>query len=195
MSNDTKSRILDLAEQLSRRRGFHGFSYRDIAEPLEIRNAAVHYHFPTKADLGVALIRRYRELLHRRTRRFMAQGGDPRPQLEGLFGVYVKDTLNQTICPIGMVSVEYYTLPEEMRREGALLVEETLTWLTRVLETGREQALLRFEGPARSRAVEVLAALQGATQIERLSEEGPLGTAMTEIRRDLGLEETSSSPA
>lgn len=195
MSTDTKTRILDLAEQLSRRRGFHGFSYRDIADPLEIKNAAVHYHYPTKADLGVALIRRYRDLLHRRTRRFMEEGGDPRPQLEGLFQVYVRDTLNQTICPIGMVSVEYYTLPEEMRQEGALLVEETLVWLTRVLESGREQNILHFEGPARSRAVEVLSALQGATQIERLSTEAPLATSVAEIRRDLGLEETPARPA
>lgn len=195
MSTDTKSRILDLAEQLSRRRGFHGFSYRDIAEPLEIKNAAVHYHFPTKADLGVALIRRYRELLRRRTRRFMEQGGDPRPQLEGLFQVYDRDTQNQTICPIGMVSVEYYTLPEEMRREGELLVEETLVWLTRVLESGREQDLLHFAGPARGRAVEVLSALQGATQIERLSPAAPLATSVAEIRRDLGLEETPTGTA
>lgn len=187
MATDTKTKILDLAEHLSRRKGFHGFSYRDIAEPMGIKNAAVHYHFPTKADLGVAVIRRYRDLLRRRTRRFLAHGGDALPQLEGLFAVYVQDTLDQTVCPVGMVAVEYHTLPEPMRREGELLVEETLTWLVRVLEVGREQGLLHFEGPARDRAVEVMSALQGATQLTRLGRPDALEVTQSEIRRDLGL--------
>ena len=57
---DTRSRILDVAEDLLQDRGFNGFSYKDVAGALGIRNAAVHYHFPAKADLGVELVERAR---------------------------------------------------------------------------------------------------------------------------------------
>jgi len=73
---DTRTQILDIAEQLARQRGFSGFSYRDISQPLGIRNAAVHYHFPTKADLGIALLERYGDLLAFHTSEFMKHGGN-----------------------------------------------------------------------------------------------------------------------
>jgi|GEM_PF-6700355 len=55
MSN-TREKIIELADQLIRTKGFNAFSYADISAPLDIKNAAVHYHFPNKADLGIAVI-------------------------------------------------------------------------------------------------------------------------------------------
>ena len=56
---DTASRILDVAERLVQTRGFNGFSYADIAAELKISKPSLHYHFPSKAALGEALIGRY----------------------------------------------------------------------------------------------------------------------------------------
>ena len=53
--------ILSSAEARMRRGGFHGFSFRDLAADVGIKSASVHYHFPTKADLGVNLMRNYQE--------------------------------------------------------------------------------------------------------------------------------------
>ena len=39
-------------------RGFHAFSYRDIAEQVGIKTASIHYYFPTKAHLAEAVVRR-----------------------------------------------------------------------------------------------------------------------------------------
>src|ERR1700689_5234 len=52
--------ILDVAEQLAQTRGYNGFSYADIASQLGVTKASLHYHFPSKAELGRALIERYR---------------------------------------------------------------------------------------------------------------------------------------
>src|SRR5476649_763793 len=52
--------ILDVAEQLAQTRGYNGFSYADIAAELDVTKASLHYHFPSKAELGRALIERYR---------------------------------------------------------------------------------------------------------------------------------------
>src|SRR5450631_2391790 len=51
--------ILDVAEQLAQTRGYNGFSYADIAAQLGVTTPSLHYHFPSKARLGSALIDRY----------------------------------------------------------------------------------------------------------------------------------------
>ena len=56
---NTATAILDIAERLVQRRGFSGFSYADIAAELGITKASLHYHFPSKAELGESLITRY----------------------------------------------------------------------------------------------------------------------------------------
>ncbi len=56
---DTKAALLDSAEQAIRARGYDGFSYADLAADVGIRKASIHHHFPTKADLALALIARY----------------------------------------------------------------------------------------------------------------------------------------
>ncbi|MCB9111119.1 MAG: TetR/AcrR family transcriptional regulator [Anaerolineales bacterium] len=58
---NSKRTILNLAESLLQDKGFNGFSYANIASELGVKNAAIHYHFPSKEDLGVAVIKRYRE--------------------------------------------------------------------------------------------------------------------------------------
>ena len=56
---DTANQILDVAEHLVQVRGFNAFSYADVAGELGLTNAALHYHFPSKSELGEALIDRY----------------------------------------------------------------------------------------------------------------------------------------
>ena len=56
---DTKAALLDSAEQAIRARGYDGFSFADLAAEVGIRKASIHHHFPTKADLALALIARY----------------------------------------------------------------------------------------------------------------------------------------
>src|ERR1700747_74229 len=53
--------ILSSAEARIRRAGFHGFSFRDLAADVGVKSASVHYHFPTKAELGVSLMKNYHE--------------------------------------------------------------------------------------------------------------------------------------
>lgn len=63
MSRDraTAEQTLDAAENRVRRFGHNGVSFRELAEDVSVKSASVQYHFPAKADLGVALVKRYRE--------------------------------------------------------------------------------------------------------------------------------------
>ncbi|MFG1703790.1 TetR family transcriptional regulator [Nonomuraea sp. M3C6] len=55
MTDDTRSRILQVALDLFASRGYHATSIREIAERLELTKTAVLYHFPSKKDLVAAL--------------------------------------------------------------------------------------------------------------------------------------------
>ncbi|HEY3475881.1 MAG TPA: TetR/AcrR family transcriptional regulator, partial [Anaerolineales bacterium] len=50
---NSKRTILNMAEDLLQYKGFNGFSYAHISSKLGVKNAAIHYHFPTKEDLSL----------------------------------------------------------------------------------------------------------------------------------------------
>jgi TetR/AcrR family transcriptional repressor of nem operon len=185
---DTRERILESAQRLLRNRGFNGFSYQDIARPLGIRNAAVHYHFATKADLTVAVVAALHGYLDARTREFMANGGDARLQLEGFFAFSRQECgQEQSVCPIGALSSDFNSLPEPVQEAGRRLVDAMVKWMTRVCTVGREQGQFRFEGDPEHKAQAILASLQGARQLTRFRGPDTLSAVITQIRRDLGL--------
>lgn len=191
---DTRERILDAAEQLLATRGYDGFSYHDISKPLGIKNAAVHYHFPAKADLGVAIVGRYREMLRSASADFMKFGGSARLHLEAYLSFFLKEACeNKTMCPMGVLTADYFSIPETMREEGAKLEQEVFAMLIRVLEVGREQGELRFEGEARTKAVMMMSVLQGARQLARMMGSEVLATAIEELRRELHMEQSTAA--
>ena len=166
---DTGEEILNAAEDLLQRRGYNAFSYHHIAVQLGVRNAAIHYHFPSKEDLGVALVQRY----HERFRQW-AKGTDGTAcawqRLQAYFQTYL-DFLQADCkcCPGGVLGTEFDAIPEAMREQARQLARDIHEWLVRTLEAGRDQTVLRFVGRPEDKAIEIGAALQGGLQIARLA--------------------------
>jgi TetR/AcrR family transcriptional regulator, transcriptional repressor for nem operon len=163
----TSAQILDVAERLAQTRGFNGFSYADIAAELGITKASLHYHFPSKAELGEALIDRY-------SRAFAAalegleQGGAPAPVLlERYVAIYAEVLHGGRICLCGMLAAEYTTLPAGMQDAIRGFFDLNERWLSRVLEAGRRAGTLAFDGPARDASRVITSALEGAMLLAR----------------------------
>lgn len=188
-SANTKESIIETAHRLLLQRGMNGFSYRDIAEPLGVKNAAVHYHFPSKMDLVEALIKDNHDVLRKGTAEFMAYGGPARPQLEGLF-TFTRHQFDcgRPVCMVGALSVDLEELSGSARRALDRFMEDTVAWLAKVLETGREQGEFDFRGTARSKAAAILATIQGARQLARIHGADMLEATFAQIRTDLGFE-------
>lgn len=49
--NDTRDKILDVADDLVQRVGLNAMSYTHISDAVGIRKASIHHHFPRKEDL------------------------------------------------------------------------------------------------------------------------------------------------
>lgn len=60
-----RRRILDVAAQQFRSRGYAGVSVRGIAAAADLRAASLYYHFPTKDDLVLAVLDTGIETVHR----------------------------------------------------------------------------------------------------------------------------------
>lgn len=184
----TKDQIIEKAFQLMLQRGLNGFSYRDISAPLGIKNAAIHYHFPNKMDLIMALIEDNQQVLRKSTAEFMAYGGPALPQLEGLFAF----TLNQyrrgrPICMVGALAIDYDELPDNIKNANDQFMKDSNDWLTKVLKVGREQKEFAFEGEPRIKAMTILATIQGARQLARIHGMKILEAMLDQIRLDLGI--------
>ncbi|MEQ1440223.1 TetR/AcrR family transcriptional regulator [Fontimonas sp. SYSU GA230001] len=169
---DTRDAILACAEELLQRRGFGGFAYQHIAVQLGIRNAAIHYHFPSKEDLGTALVQRFRSRFHAWAQTLPATG-DAWLRLQAYFALHLDylqspDDGESRLCPGGALAAEFCALPEAMRLQVRLLMQDIHRWLADTLDQGRRDGVVQFNGDALDKAVELSAALQGGLQLARL---------------------------
>ncbi len=181
---NTKSEIIDLAENLLLDRGFNGFSYAHISSVLKIKNAAIHYYFPTKSDLGVAIIQRARERFVRWSHDERMLAKSPAEKLEAYFRAYLRFLeAGQQVCLGGALETDYKTLPTEMQVETQKFTSEIFNWMADVLEEGRKKDILNFPGEARDQAILILSSLQGALQMTRAVGPACLHLAMVQIRR------------
>ena len=159
--------ILDVAERLAQTRGYNGFSYADIAAQLGVTKASLHYHFPSKAELGRALIERYRSLFGAALDAIDQQAKEPHEKLKQYVGLYNSVLSNERMCLCGMLAAEYATLPAPMQVGLTLFFDANERWLTAVLEDGLRAGVFLFREPANERARVLLGALEGAMLVAR----------------------------
>jgi len=166
-SPDTAQRILDIAERLVQTRGFNGFSYADIAGALAVTKASLHYHFPTKAELGTRLIARYENGFLEALAGIDRTAQDARQKLARYAKIYGDVLRNNRMCLCGMLAAEYATLPKPMKDEMRHFFDENERWLVAVLEEGRRTGALRFSGAALDVARALVGGLEGAMMLAR----------------------------
>ena len=159
--------VLDVAEELVQTRGYNGFSYADVAARLGVTKASLHYHFPSKADLGRALIERYRTLFDSALSAIDRHSSDAREQLHQYAALYESVLSNERMCLCGMLAAEYATLPVPMQQGLTSFFDANERWLTSVLEGGLRCGVLQFNDSANERARLLLGALEGAMLVAR----------------------------
>lgn len=157
-TGSTRDEILDVSESLIRRVGFNGFSTRDVADAVGIKAASVHYHFPVKADIGVAVTERY-------TLRFLEQLGNP-DSFEGdakkvivrFVSVFRRALIrDRKLCLCAVLGAEIGSLPADVGTSARVFFEKNIEWLKAALTAAQIS-----DGKAKVYAVHILASLEGA---------------------------------
>lgn len=147
---DTKDNILALAETLIRTKGYHAFSYNDISKPLQIKNAAIHYHYPSKKDLGIAVIQRNRLGFLKRIHVLKIMTASK--QLSNFMSIYKESQRAGLICFMGALGSGYDSLPKEMQVLLSEVSSEIRVWLTQILKKGKAENAFSFKESAQEKA-------------------------------------------
>lgn len=163
MKNPTYHKLLDTAQDLVQQFGFNAFSYRHLSEAVGIKTASIHYHFPGKENLGVALARRHRERFNHVLEQIEADHADAPTRIEQYAEQFLQ-TLRQggKICLCGMLASDYATLPEAVRVQIRAFFTENEAWLTKVLKQGKKSGEFKFKCEAEDLAVAFFSMLEGA---------------------------------
>lgn len=171
--SDTRQTILDTAQELVQTRGYNGFSFRRLADAVGIKSASVHYHFPTKGDLGRALLARFRSQFRETCAHIQTEVEKPRLKLERYVEAFTGPLQQaERSCLGAMLAAEAETLPEAVRQEVQHFVDDQEGWLTRVLAEGREAGEFSFAGTPERKAKAMFAALEGASVLARATGDG-----------------------
>ena len=153
-----ENNILEAAEKMVREGGYNAFSFREIAKEVGIKSSSVHYHFPTKEDLGVAVADYY-------TQKFIGNLGDPdelHDRGKDPIKTYVKAfkdalTKDKRMCLCGLLGAEIDGLPDKVAAQTRVFFEMNIEWLTKAYKT---RGLNNTEG--KEKAIQTLALLEGA---------------------------------
>ena len=156
-----ETEILEVAEKMVREGGYNAFSFREIATAVGIKSSSVHYHFPTKADLGA-------ELAHQYTNAFMAALGSPasirangEDPIKAYTQLFKNALLNDNqMCLCGLLGAQGESLPEKVLTEVKRFFNKNLAWLSEAHAANGEA------NPARA-AITTISLLEGAMMISK----------------------------
>ena len=178
---DTREAIMTVARPVAQAHGYNGLSFRDLATAVGVKSASIHYHFPTKGDLGAALARRYGEDAKATLDSFWEESPEPATCLRKYVAVFRRALENDNrMCLCGLLAAEYDDLPESVRIEVQAFADINTAWLTKVL------AATDAAG-AGKRALAIFAAIGGAQLTARSRSDITVYDSIIESYRALGL--------
>lgn len=164
MQGETAERILEAANALLVDRGYSAFSYADIAERVKIRKASIHHHFPTKAGLVVAVLRRHRARISEGMAALDSQVLNPLVRLRNYFKYWEGCIEGRTLsfCIGALLGAEMPSLPEEVQVEVRSHFSMLTEWFERTLKAGSKVQAIHLKGTVATEAQMLIAVLHGA---------------------------------
>ena len=181
-----RDKILEVARCLAQTKGYNAFSYRDLAAEVGIKTSSIHYYFPKKEDLALALIKQYRNIFAGLIADIDAQKCGPVSKFHKYLELFL-DTVREgeKVCLGGMLASEILAFGKGTRLEVQGFITDNETWLEKLIQEGIKLGVFKINGPPASVARDVFAALEGAMLIGRTFNDWhrleQLGTRLEEL--------------
>ncbi|WP_424136270.1 TetR/AcrR family transcriptional regulator [Roseomonas chloroacetimidivorans] len=181
---NAREAILTAARKAAQAHGYGGLNFRDLAADVGIKGASIYYYFPSKADLGAAVTRRYWEDSAAELEAMLEESSDPLHCLHRYPEVFRRSLASENrLCLCSFMAAEYDDLPEEVRKEVQAFKDAHVAWLSRVLVAA---GLVDAAG-SEQRARAIYAAVAGAQLIARSRSDIALFDALIDGYRAAGL--------
>jgi TetR/AcrR family transcriptional repressor of nem operon len=184
MSSSSKEAILAAAKRTAQAHGYSGLNFRDLADEVGIKAASIYHHFPSKADLGAAVAKRYWEDTAASLESMLAETSDPARCLRQYPDIFRKSLESgNRLCLCSFMSAEYDDLPEGVKKEVQTFADVNVAWLSRTLSAAA--VVSPEESEPRARAI--FAAIAGAQLMARSRSNISLFDALIDSYRATGL--------
>lgn len=184
-NTDTKEEIVRIGTALIKSHGYNAFSYADIAEQLQVRNAAIHYHFRGKEDLLSEIIDQYIELYTSLDKQLKAAGASASVALEKFIERYSCLVDANSICIIGSIASDFNTLPESVKEKVQQLVHLVLKLVEQTLAAGKKTGEFQFDESPRVQTLLVMTNLAAGVQLARITGKKDYDTIKKALIRQL----------
>ena len=163
-SMSKREELLAAAQSKVRSGGYRNFSFRELATEVGIKSASVHYHFPTKSDLGAELARQY-------TDDFLTTLGDPLALFsagKNPIDIYINQfrralIKDKKMCLCGLLGAESDGLPDKVRYETKRFFERNIVWL----EQAYQVVAAENKNSAKANAIKTISLLEGAMLVSK----------------------------
>ena len=169
-SPDTRTQILDTAQELIQRLGVNAMSYQDISVSVGIRKASIHHHFPTKDDLVAALLDRYNAYFLGLVDSIIAMSIPADEKLRrycGLFEATLSSGDRDKACLCGMLGASLATLKNPLVERVAAFYRDNEERLAVILNEGCKTGVFKFAGDVKAMANLIFSLLEGGILIAR----------------------------
>jgi TetR/AcrR family transcriptional repressor of nem operon len=184
MSLSSKEAILAAARRTAQAHGYSGLNFRDLADEVGIKAASIYHHFPSKADLGAAVARRYWEDTAAELESMLAETSDPFRCLQQYPDIFRKSLESENrMCLCSFMAAEYDDLPEAVKKEVQAFADVNVAWLSKVLSA----AAVVDSRESEQRARGIFAAVAGAQLMARSRSDISLFDSLIDSYRVAGL--------
>lgn len=164
MSKTSRDEILNAARLVAQAHGYTGLNIRGLADEVGIKAASIYYHFPSKAELGAAVARRYWEDTARDLELLRESEGDALKSLRRYPQIFRRSLESgNRLCMGSFMSAEYDDLPQPVRDEVQKFADINIDWLAGQLH----EAGIAASGESIVRAGSIFSAVAGAQLMAR----------------------------
>jgi TetR/AcrR family transcriptional regulator, transcriptional repressor for nem operon len=184
MSANAREDILAAAKLVAQAHGYAGLNFRDLAQEVGIKAASIYYHFPSKADLGAAVAKRYWEDAAAYLESLLQNSSKPLDALRRYPETFRLALENDNrICLCSFMSAQFDDLPDSVKTEVQAFADVNIAWLKKTLVAAKVVSPREAERRARA----IYSGIMGAQLMARSRADITLYDSLIESYRTAGL--------
>jgi TetR/AcrR family transcriptional repressor of nem operon len=183
----TRERVIEEAAALIREKGFRATSIGDVLERAGVQKGSFYYYFPSKEDLGHAVLSRWTEELRARLLDFLRDrsgGIAPLDRVAAALDGFVQEQESTGCrggCPFGNLAIELADVDEGFREPLSAAFRELSDAFAGLLRDAREDGTLRPDADPRRLGAFLVAAIEGGILLAKVHRDcEPLRASLSE---------------
>lgn len=166
---ETKEKIVTEAITFITTRGTNAFSYKDISKEIGIKTSSIHYYFPTKNDLIVAVLEHV--IQKNKEDRKRNNYSNMKSALRGYIDEHVLIREQNKVSVIAALAADINTLEPQIKAILNNYIEEEIDYLAQILNKGEKENLFVYKATPRIQALMILTNLLAISRISMITKE------------------------